>query len=129
MSSRSQYTHFSDANSAWQSVASKQREIDKISRELLALPIEKFRKIAYKPPPLPEDAPIPGKDLNITQGEVSVRDGTRISIRIYKPLNPPDAALLFFNVHGGGKSLPQIAVRSIRTKVNGNLGRLGHRYT
>ena len=109
MSSCTRYTHFSEPNPAWQSVASKQREKDKISGECFALPIEEFRKIAYKPPPLPEDAPVPGQDLNITKCDVSVRDGTKISIRIYKPLNPPDAALLFFNVHGGGKSLLQIA--------------------
>ncbi|PMD33045.1 lipase esterase family protein [Hyaloscypha variabilis F] len=102
MSSRSQYTHLSETNPAWESVASKQSEIDKISGKLLALPIEEFRKITYRPPPLPEDVPTPGKDLNITHCEVSVKDGTKISIRIYKPLDPPDAALLFFNVHGGG---------------------------
>jgi acetyl esterase/lipase len=118
MSSRSQYTHLSETNPAWESVASKQSEIDKISGKLLALPIEEFRKITYRPPPLPEDAPTPGKDLNITHCEVLVRDGTKISIRIYKPLDPPDAALLFFNVHGGGKLLLQIVTKRIKTKVN-----------
>jgi hypothetical protein len=112
MSSRSQYTQLSETNPAWESVASKQSEIDKISGKLLALPIEEFRKITYTPPPLPEDAPTPGKDLNITHCEVLVRDGTKISIRIYKTLDTTDAALLFFNVHGGGKLFLQIVVKT-----------------
>jgi acetyl esterase/lipase len=102
MSSDSKYTHLSETNPAWETVAAKQSEIDELSRKLLALPIEEFRKITYRPPPLPEDAPVPGIDLNITKHEVTVRDGTKISIRIYKPIFAPDVALLFFNVHGGG---------------------------
>lgn len=104
--SRYLYAHLSDSNPAWESVASKQSEADRISRKLLALPIEQLRALTYRPPPLPEDTPTPEKDLYITQHEVAVRDGMKIPIRIYKPITPLHDALLFFNVHGGGNSSP-----------------------
>ncbi|KAI9745056.1 MAG: hypothetical protein M1818_001334 [Claussenomyces sp. TS43310] len=96
------HAHLSEVNPAWETVALKQKETDDLSRKLFALPIEEFRALQYRPPALPEDCPAPGRDINITHDEVSVRDGTKIGIRIYKPMKPLPHALLFFNAHGGG---------------------------
>ena len=87
---------------AWGSVAAAQQENDEISRKVLALPLSEFRAFGYRPPPLPDNAPTPGKDIDISTSEIAVRDGTRIQLRLYKPHIAESRKLLFFNVHGGG---------------------------
>lgn len=91
-----------DTSEEWELVAAIQKKKDELSRKLIALPIEHYRAVGYRPPPIPEDSPVLGKDLNIVQKEVSVRDGTKILIRIYTSINPSRGSLLFFNAHGGG---------------------------
>lgn len=96
--------HLSEIDPEWALVAASQRERDAISKRLFALPVDEFRAMKYWPPPLPEDAPVPGRDINISQDEIPAQDGTKIGIRIYKPINSPRHALLFFNAHGGGST-------------------------
>ncbi|KAH8703863.1 lipase esterase family protein [Talaromyces proteolyticus] len=86
----------------WALVANLQKEKDELSRKLYALPVEQFRAAGYRPPPIPPDSPTPGKDLDIVQTEVEVRDGTKILIRIYTSTDHSPGSLLFFNAHGGG---------------------------
>ncbi|KAM5370013.1 hypothetical protein ACJZ2D_008696 [Fusarium nematophilum] len=94
--------HLSRPNPAWNEVASTQFAIDRISDSLYSLPIEAFRQISYKPPPLPLDIPIPSRDLTIKGDQLTARDGASIKVRIYEPLNRRSRHLLFFNTHGGG---------------------------
>lgn len=97
------YAHLSEVDPSWSSEAQRQKELDAIAQEALNLPILEFRALGYKPPPLPKDAPIPNIDIRITVDEVTVKDGTKVGVRIYKPIpSPPPKALLFYNVHGGG---------------------------
>lgn len=96
------HAHLSQFNPAWASVAQKQKESDLMAVKALKLPINEFRALGYRPPPLPEDAPLPDIDINITVDEVSTNDGFKVGVRIYKPVVPLPNALLFFNAHGGG---------------------------
>lgn len=96
------FAHLSTAHSEWEEIAESHRAIEERLDKLYSLPIEEFRKVPYRPPPLPRNAPVPGQDLVISQSQVAVRDGTLLDVRIYQPLNVSDGHLLFFNVHGGG---------------------------
>lgn len=66
------------------------------------LPIAEVRALGCRPPPLPADAPVLGKDISKSFLEILARDGTTICLSVYKPVTAIDDALLFFNIHGGG---------------------------
>jgi acetyl esterase/lipase len=61
-------------------------------------------KAAWKstPPALPEDCPAPGVDIEISDSQVKVRDGTNIPIRIYKSIQRHSNSVLYLKAHGGG---------------------------
>lgn len=86
----------------WELVAEAQKNKDILTREAVALPIEKFRQIPYRPPPFPSNSAIPGEDIAITERCATVRHGAKIMIRIYRPLASMIGNLLIFNAHGGG---------------------------
>ena len=92
----------SKPNSAWEKVASEQLKLEPLINRLYSLPLEEYRKIPYKAPPLPANVPVPNRDLSIREDTVIVRDGALVKVRIYEPLNRGTGHLLFFNVHGGG---------------------------
>ncbi|CAK7234688.1 hypothetical protein SBRCBS47491_009033 [Sporothrix bragantina] len=99
--------HLSEPDLAWLSVAEKHAPLDALSAEIYRLPLAEFRKVPYKPGPLPSNAPQPDKDLSIRSDTVTVRDGTTIGLRIYEPVTQANTKgntrkLLFYNVHGGG---------------------------
>ncbi|KAK5444214.1 hypothetical protein LTS15_010567 [Exophiala xenobiotica] len=91
---------------SWRSVEAAQKQVDEISKQVLALPIAELRKLGYRPPPLPQDVPNPGKDIDISTIEITVRDSTKVPLRLYKrKIAGADAdadAPLFFDIHGGG---------------------------
>lgn len=97
------YEYLSNPDPSWLQVALKQQSLEKLADELYSLPIIEFRKVAYKPPPLPANAPIIGRDLNVDQTDIAVKDGARIGVRIYRPIDHESNHLLFFNIHGGGR--------------------------
>ncbi|KAK5257913.1 hypothetical protein LTR40_008954, partial [Exophiala xenobiotica] len=90
---------------SWGSVATSQSQVDEISKQAFQLPIAQLRALGYRPPTLPKDAPVPGKDIEKSSLDIAVRDSTEIRLAIYKPIGPVSNALLFFNIHGGGKQL------------------------
>lgn len=96
------YAHLSDADPEWTRVEAAQRETDKFARELFALPIERLRTLGYRPPPLPADSPIPGKDILVTETKIPTRDGIAVGVRIYRALDVAPGSTLFLNAHGGG---------------------------
>lgn len=96
------YAHLSEPDPAWLEVAEAHAPLDELAAKMYSLPLNEFRKVPYKPGPLPANAPQPGRDVNIRTGEVVVRDGHKIGIRIYEPPVRRNDRLLFFNVHGGG---------------------------
>lgn len=100
------YAHLSEMSPDWAEVAHDHEEAAKLADALYKLPLEEFRKVPYKPPPLPTNVPMPGHDLKITEDMVTVRDGHAIAIRVYEPLGPGDNRPLFFNIHGGGLLIP-----------------------
>lgn len=122
------HAHLSEVNPAWDSVASQQKGLDELSKKIFSLPIKEFRALKYRPPPLPEDIPVPGRDINIAHHEIDVRDGTKIALRIYTPIHPPRCALLFFNLHGGGKLPTERCKRFSRIQLTKG-GRLGSRHS
>lgn len=89
-------------SSEWASVAEAQQNKDAATREAITLPIDEFRQLPYRVPPCPSYAPVPGEDISITEEWVTVRDGTAVMVRVYRPLTIPSAGLLFLNAHGGG---------------------------
>ncbi|KAJ9145078.1 Lipase esterase family protein [Pleurostoma richardsiae] len=96
------FTHLTTMDPEWAEIAPKHAPIDELANKLYRLPIEEFRKVPYKAPPLPGDAPVAGRDLLIRTTEVAVKDGYKVGIRIYEPIQLGKGHVLFFNVHGGG---------------------------
>jgi acetyl esterase/lipase len=62
-------------------------------------------KIAYRNAPvaLPEDVPVAGEDYQVSDREISTSDGTKIGLRIYRPMQNKTGAVLVLKAHGGGK--------------------------
>ena len=84
-------------------------ETDKNLAALWALPIDEFKvALANAPVPLPEDAPQPGKDYEVLEQQVPVRDGTKVGVRFYKPIKPVRNAVLVLKAHGGGETGPRV---------------------
>jgi hypothetical protein len=98
-----QFAHLSNPDPAWLQVATKQQSLEKLADELYSLPIAELREVAYRPPPLPANAPVIGRDITVARDELAVRDGARIGVRIYRPIDHGSNLLLFFNIHGGGR--------------------------
>ena len=99
------FAHLSAIHPDWEQVAEGHKAIEQASLALYNLPIEEFRKVPYRAPPLPADAPVIGQDLTVKECKVPVRDGTFIRVRIYLPLTSNKHHLIFYNVHGGGKAM------------------------
>jgi acetyl esterase/lipase len=99
-----QFMHLSNPDPAWLQVATKHQTLEDLADELYRLPITEFRKVAYRPPPLPSNAPVIGRNITVDQDEFTARDGTRIGVRVYRPIEHGSNHLLFFNIHGGGRT-------------------------
>jgi hypothetical protein len=70
-----------------------------------SLPMDGFKAVWLSAPvPLPEDAPQPGKDYLVSDRQVPVCDGTKVSVRLYKPIKPVNDAVLVLKAHGGGET-------------------------
>lgn len=102
MSTTAEYAHLSEPDAAWLAVAEAHAPLDALASKMYSLPIAEFRKVPYKPGPLPDNIPQPGVNINIRTDTVVVRDGASIGVRIYEPLKRHSGHPLFFNVHGGG---------------------------
>jgi acetyl esterase/lipase len=76
---------------------------DEAFAQLWSLPMAEF-KMGWltTPPALPENCPVPGKDIEISDIQVPVRDGTKLGVRIYKSVKPQKDAVLVLKAHGGG---------------------------
>ncbi|KAF2020075.1 lipase esterase family protein [Aaosphaeria arxii CBS 175.79] len=96
------FAHLSDPHPEWKTVAEDHMKNEEKLSYLYDLPIEEFRKIPYRPPPLSVNVPQPGQHLQISERQIRVRDGTKISLRIYRPMMTTGNHVLFFNIHGGG---------------------------
>ncbi|KAJ4244009.1 hypothetical protein NW762_014622 [Fusarium torreyae] len=94
--------HLSAPDPDWEVVARSRAQVEEKLDALFQLPVEQFRQVVYVPPPLPADAPVPGQDITIHESHVTVRDGSSIRLRIYKPMNSTERNALFLNIHGGG---------------------------
>ncbi len=78
-------------------------ETDKNFAALWSLPLDDF-KIAWLTAPvaLPEDVPHPGKDYEVADQQIPMRDGTKIGLRVYRPVKYAENATLVLKAHGGG---------------------------
>lgn len=92
----------STASPEWAQIAVEHEKIERIIESTYNLPFEEFRKVPYRPPALPSDVPVPGQDIVIKELTTAVRDGHRIGVRVYRPIEVAEQRLLFFNIHGGG---------------------------
>ena len=74
---------------------------------LWSLPIDEF-KVAWldAPVPLPDDPPQPGKDYEVSDQQIPVRDGAKVGLRLYKPIEHVENAALVLKAHGGGETCP-----------------------
>jgi hypothetical protein len=96
------YGHLSEMDPAF---AKLRAETDKAFAALWALPLEEFKSAWLTAPvALPADVPQPGKDYEVADTEMTLAEGARIGLRVYKPSNPPANAVLVLKTHGGGKS-------------------------
>ncbi|EXJ92461.1 hypothetical protein A1O3_01012 [Capronia epimyces CBS 606.96] len=77
--------------------------IDQRFKTLWSLSLEDL-KAAYKNAPVsfPEGAPQAEKDFQVADQEISVRDGTKIGLRVYRPIQAKPNAILVLKAHGGG---------------------------
>lgn len=79
-------------------------EIDKNFVALWELPMDEFKAAWLSSPvPLPDNAPQPGRDYVVLDQVAPVRDGTKIGIRIYRPLKTERGTTLVLKAHGGGQ--------------------------
>ncbi|EXJ84559.1 hypothetical protein A1O3_05228 [Capronia epimyces CBS 606.96] len=94
------YGHLSEIDPDF---APLKEEADKNFAALWSLPLDEF-KAAWLTAPvaLPNNAPQPGQEYSVVDQEAPVRDGSRIGLRVYKPLDPPTNAVLVLKAHGGG---------------------------
>lgn len=81
-------------------------DADKAFAELWSLLLDEF-KAAWLSAPVafPDNAPQPGIDYTVLEQVAPVRDGSKVGIRIYKPLNAESGATLVLKAHGGGQYL------------------------
>lgn len=84
--------------------ASLREAIDKRFNNLWTLPLDEL-KAAYKNAPvaLPEGAPQAGKEYQVSDQEMLTRDGAKIGLRVYRPIQATTDAVLVLKAHGGGK--------------------------
>jgi hypothetical protein len=84
-------------------------ETDKNFAVLWSLPMDEFKTAWLNAPiALPEDAPQPGKDYQVSDQQIPVRDGAKVGLRFYKPMEPVENAMLVLKAHGGGE--PRLSV-------------------
>lgn len=81
--------------------------IDQRFTTLWSLPLDDL-KTAYRTAPvaLPEDAPQAGREYLVSDQEIPMRDGTKIGLRVYRPIKTKENAVLVLKAHGGGITLP-----------------------
>lgn len=93
--------HLSEIDSEF---AKFREEIDKNFTALWDLPMDEFKAAWLSSPvPLPDNAPQPGRDYEVLDQEAPVRDGTKIGIKIYRPLKTEPGTTLVVKAHGGGQ--------------------------
>ena len=77
--------------------------VDQQFDTMWALPIEDFKSAWVNAPlVLPDDVPQPGKDYEVEDREASVRDGTKLGVRLYKPKPGAGSDTMVLKAHGGG---------------------------
>jgi hypothetical protein len=84
-------------------------ETDKNLAVLWSLPLDEFKTAWLNAPiALPEDAPQPGRGYQVSDEQITVRDGAKVGLRFYKPMEPVENAMLVLKAHGGGE--PRLSV-------------------
>lgn len=79
---------------------------DEQTKKMADMSLEETRKIfAEAPLALPENAPVPGEDIEITEEKAPVRDGSEIVLRIFRNLKVKGdgKSTLILKIHGGGE--------------------------
>jgi len=93
-------------------------EIDKNFVVLWGLPMDEFKAAWLSAPvALPENPPEQGKDYEIEELQVPVRDGTKIGVRLYKPITPVENAVLVLKAHGGGWVVGSHEVEEVENRM------------
>lgn len=77
--------------------------IDKRFTALWSLPLDDL-KTAYRTAPVafPEGVPQAGKEYQVSDQEIPMRDGAKIGLRVYRPIKTKENAMLVLKAHGGG---------------------------
>ena len=94
------YGHLSKPDPAWAPLI---EETNNGFAALWNLPMDQFKQGWLSAPVvLPDGCPVLDKDFKNTHAQVPVRDGTKIEVRFYTPIEPVEDALLVVKAHGGG---------------------------
>lgn len=90
------YAHYSDIDPEFEKVKAV---TEKMVDQLFSLPVKEMRAAFAVEPPRPEDFP---ENIETEDKDVTVRDGAKIPIRIYKAPDVKPDATLYYVMHGGG---------------------------
>ena len=83
---------------------------------------DSFRALWAGEPPLPEDCPKPGRDVDCSFDDVPVRDGAKVNIKVMKSVrNKGDGNVLVLRLHGGGWAIGGHATENIENHNAANL--------
>lgn len=95
-----------------------QDQLDKNFAALWSLPLAEL-KDAYRNAPvaLPEGVPESGKDYEVSNQQIRMRDGTEIELRMYRPMKRVENATLVLKAHGGGWVVGSHQVEEVENRM------------
>ena len=98
------YGHLSEIDPVY---APLKEEADRNFAALWSLPLDDFKNAWLTAPiALPEGVPEPGKDYQVSDQQIPMRDGAKVGLRVYKPMKDTKNAVLVLKAHGGGTTYP-----------------------
>lgn len=101
---KAKYGHLSEIDPVY---APLKEETDRNFAALWTLPLDEFKNAWLTAPVgFPEGVPEPGKDYQVSDQQISVTDGAKIGLRVYRPIKDTKNATLVLKAHGGGTTYP-----------------------
>lgn len=109
-----EYGHLSEINPEY---ALMKAAIDERFNVLWKLSLEDL-KFAYANAPVsfPDDAPQPDHDYETYDQMIPVRDGTKVELRVYRPLKRVENATLVMKFHGGGWTVGSHRIEEVENR-------------
>jgi acetyl esterase/lipase len=110
-----EYSHLSEIDPEF---APLREELDKNFAVLWSLPLDEF-KTAWLTAPLvlPGGAPEPGKDYEVADQQIPMKDGAEVELRVYRPMKWTENATLVLKAHGGGWVVGSHQVEEVENRM------------